>query len=303
MNLAQALAYFFREAASSLLLSWRGSALAILTCALSLYVGAFFFLVSGNLSTQTEAWRSSMKVSAYLEMQLEPGQADRVAASMTDPAWSSDAVFVSPEDAQERFTQAFPQVASALGADTPMNLPASIEVSVTSEKVDNATWENWIESIRSLEGVASVDDDRDWIREVQRFSLWVRTAGVAASLGLLIAAAFTIAAVVRLTAYQYLDEISVLRMVGATEFYVRGPFIAEGFLQGLLGSVIALVGLWVTQVFAAAQTGDSLWLAILFERFLSGYSQFALLAIGGLAGLVGSVLSIRRETLEEVPSA
>ena len=77
-----------------------------------------------------------------------------------------------------------------------------------------------------------VDDDRDWLRQLEGVVQVVRTVGMALVAVLLLAAIFTIASVIRLTAYLYRDEIGVMRLVGATELFIRGPFYVEGLVQG-----------------------------------------------------------------------
>jgi cell division transport system permease protein len=114
---------------------------------------------------------------------------------------------------------------------------------------------------------------------------------------LLSAAVFTIASVIRLTAYLYHEEILIMRLVGATEFFIRGPFFLEGLLQGLLGGVVAVVALYGAHALALAQAARSVWGGLLLGDFLGFGQQIFLVALGALAGLAGAVLSLRRESL------
>ena len=110
-------------------------------------------------------------------------------------------------------------------------------------------------------------------------------------------AIFTISSVIRLTAYLYRDEIAVMRLVGATEFFIRGPFYLEGLLQGLTGGLLALAALFGAYSVAREHSGDSVLASVATSQFLT-FGQIAILiGVGGLAGLVGSVTSLRRESL------
>ena len=80
-----------------------------------------------------------------------------------------------------------------------------------------------------------VDDDRDWVAQLEGVLQVIGAVGLGVVAVLMVAAIFTIASVIRLTAYLYRDEIGVMRLVGATELFIRGPFYVEGLLQGLLG--------------------------------------------------------------------
>jgi cell division transport system permease protein len=142
-----------------------------------------------------------------------------------------------------------------------------------------------------------VDDDREWLGQLEAVVAVIRTVGLALSAGLLGAAIFTIASVIRLTAFLHHEEISVLRLVGATEFYIRGPFYAEGMLQGLLGGLVAAGGLWGAWRLVRVHNPGSLLSTLLLGEFLSPVHLVLLVAFGGLAGLVGAVASLRREPL------
>ncbi|MEL7060156.1 MAG: FtsX-like permease family protein, partial [Acidobacteriota bacterium] len=102
--------------------------------------------------------------------------------------------------------------------------------------------------------------------------------------------------VIRLTAYLYEDEIAVMRMVGATEFFIRGPFYLEGALQGLLGGLVAIaclaIGFGALRERMAGSIGS-----LITQNFLSIGQLGALVGLGATAGLAGSILSLRRERL------
>ena len=123
----------------------------------------------------------------------------------------------------------------------------------------------------------------------------VRGVGSVLSGVLLGAAIFTIAAVVRLTSFLYRDEIAVMRLVGATEFYIRGPFYVEGILQGVLGAGAAVAALDAVHLALLPRLDNSLVLAIVARDFLPPAEIALMLLFGGLSGLVGALVSLGRE--------
>lgn len=299
MTLLQALAYFLREAVVSLGRSLRVSLLAIGTIAVSLFVGGVFFLIASNLSGWLARARAEGKVVIY----LEPGRA--VAAlpelnAKTAVPWVRESRPVGSDEARRRFVEVYPSLAELVEKDAQA-LPESLELSVDSGAAPAAEFDAWLTALRATPGVALVDDDRDWLRQLGAVAALVRGLGLVLGSVLLGAGVFTIASVIRLTAYLYQQEIAIQRLVGATEFYIRGPFYFEGLLQGLIGGILAAAGLAIGFTLLRRHAQESLLTALLAGDRLPWLGLVALVGLGALAGLVGAVLSLQREALPHSP--
>ena len=151
--------------------------------------------------------------------------------------------------------------------------------------------------MRDDPAVILVDDDRDWLRQLDTLVGILRGLGLVVGLALLGAAVVTIASVIRLTAYLYRDEIAVMRLVGATELYIRGPFFFEGLIQGFLGGVSAITGLYAAFLALNPRSSTVLLGNVLIERFLPWSTILGLLGVATVAGLLGAIISLRRENL------
>jgi cell division transport system permease protein len=296
LSLARALRYFVREAVWNLLRSWRVSLLAVLTIAVSLVLGGTFLLASRNLAASVESWRGQMRVVIYLRSDVGPADLERLAAAARQGRWVESVEIVSAEAARQRFRTTFPSLADLVeGGGEP--LPASIEAVLRrGGQVDAGALEAWRESWRRRPEVAMVDDDREWLGEVETAVAVVRVVGLVLGGILLGAAIFTIASIIRLTAYLHHEEIAIMRLVGATEFFIRGPFYVEGLIQGLLGGVLASAGLFAGYRLIHARS-HSLLASVLAADFLSARQLALLLLCGAFAGLIGAVASLRRESL------
>jgi cell division transport system permease protein len=295
MNLARALVYFAREACLNLLRSWRVSLLAVVTIAVSLMLGGTFLLASRNLEGSVERWRGEMRVVLYLKPGASVADVRRLAAAAGAAPWVAAVETVSADAARRRFREAFPSLADLLdGGGEP--LPASLEVALRRDQAAAQGLDAWIEALRRRPEVAMVDDDRDWLGQVETAVAVVRLAGLVLGGILLGAAIFTIASIIRLTAYLHHEEIAIMRLVGATEFFIRGPFYMEGLVQGLLGGGLAGAGLYAGYRILQARS-HSLVVTMLAGRFLTLPQLGLLLLFGAAAGLVGAVASLRRESL------
>lgn len=300
MTVVKALAYFVREAGSSLVRSWRVSLLAVLTIAVSLLVGGAFLVAGGNLARVVERARDESRVVAYLEPEAPAGRARELAAALGADPRVAEARVVTAEEARQRFVEIFPSLAD-LVEEGDGALPASVEVVLRPGGAAGDDRDPWLEELRATPGVTMVDDDRDWVAQLSAVVAVVRGLGLALGGVLLGAAVFTIGSVIRLTAYLYEEEMTIMRLVGATEFFIRGPFYAEGLLQGLLGGVLAAGGLAAATWGARERLGESLLGRLVAAEPPAPGQLLLLVGLGAAAGLLGAMLSLRREALGEPP--
>jgi cell division transport system permease protein len=295
--LLRILSYFVREAVVSLLRSWKVSLLAIVTIAMSVFVGGTFLLLTGNLTRVIADWRSEARIVIYLDADTSADDRSLILEEIEKAPWVGAVEQVTAEQAKRRFQEVFPGVADLVDGWEEDPLPPSLELSFDAERGGEGELETWIGSMREYPGVLMVDDDRDWLRQLEALVAVLRGLGLVVGTALLGAAVFTIASVIRLTAYLYRDEIAVMRLVGATELYIRGPFYFEGLIQGFAGGILAVVGLYGAYVAVNPGGKTTPMGMIVIDDFLSGGSLALLLLLGGLAGLMGAVMSLRREDL------
>ena len=296
MSLARALRYFAREACLNLLRSWRVSLLAVLTITVSLLLGGAFLLASRNLAGSVEGWRGQLRVVIYLKPGTPGSDLPRLAAAARAAPWVAGVEVVSPAAARRRFRDTFPTLADVIDSSEGEPLPASLEVALRREQAEAGGLDAWLDAWRRRPEVAMVDDDRELLGQVETAVAVVRAVGLVLGGILLGAAIFTIASIIRLTAYLHHEEIAIMRLVGATEFFIRGPFYVEGLIQGLLGGALASAGLYAGYQLIHARS-RSLLAAVLAGQFLSLRQLGLLLLLGAMAGLIGAVASLRRESL------
>jgi cell division transport system permease protein len=300
VTLPQALAYFLREAMVNLMRSWKVSLVAVTTIAVSLFVGGAFLLVSGNLAVQVDRWRRETKVVVYLDSTVSESEVAALAAEAQRESWVTGVEVVRREEALARFQELFPSLADLVEGWREDPLPASVEIAFDPEVVPAESFAGWLGQLRNRSGVLMVDDDREWLAQLGAILALGRGVGLSLGLVLLLAAVFTIASVVRLTAYLYHDEIAIMRLVGATEFFIRGPFYAEGLLQGLAGGLLAALGILAGYHAVAPRAAVSIWGAAALGEFLSPAELLTLVLLGAGGGLFGAIASLRRERLGQV---
>ncbi len=295
MSILQALRYFVHEAFVSLRRSWKVSLLAILTITVSLAIAGLFLLVSTNLGALIEEWERDAKTVIYLNEGLGREEAEPIMDSARNSSFVAEVAFISSTEANERFKKIYSSLSHLLDVWEDDPLPASVEVSLVAQEVGTEAYSAWTAEIKSRAEVHHVDDDRDWVYQLQVLLRIVRMIGLILGSVLLAAAIFTISSVIRLTAYLYREEIEVMRLVGATEFFIRGPFYFEGLLQGLLGGLLAVASLFSGYRLFAMSSSHRLLADTLVSQFLSPVQLLVMVLLGAAAGLFGAVVSLRKE--------
>jgi cell division transport system permease protein len=296
MNALQALRHFLREASIGLVRSWRVSLLAVLTIGVSIFLAGAFLLVSRNLAQSIAGWREEARFVVYLHESATPADRERIDAELKSAPWVLAVDFLTPAENAERFEHAFPSLAELVADARYGSLPASFEAHTRPpSETELAEFHDWSTRVASMSGVEMVDDDRDWIEGVRAVLAVVRAVGSLLTGILLGAAIFTVAAVVRLTSFLYRDEIAIMRLVGATEFFIRGPFYVEGVLQGLLGAALAAAALVASHALLAPRLAGSVVFATAARLGPSAAELGSLLAFGAAAGLAGALVSLGRE--------
>jgi cell division transport system permease protein len=287
--------YFFSEAIRRICVSKRTSFVAIAMIAISMLIVGIFLLLSENLARAAEQAQGKSRVDIYLATDATPQQiaaVDRYLAAHNDLARFH---FVSRDEAMRRFLSYFSNLNAIVTQLDGNPFPPSFECDVAPERMQTAAFQREVKELRAIGGVDDVQFDWEWVRRLKRAVNIINIAGIVAGAVLALAAAFTIANVIRLTMMLYREEIDIMRLVGATERIIRGPFVIEGLLQGTLGAVFAVAllfgGFEAARRFLAP--ANSLVWSFLFNGFLPWQKIVALLAGGMIAGSLGSWLSVR----------
>lgn len=299
MNRPAALAALVSEAFDGLVRARRMTGLSIALIAISIGLVGSFFLAAENLESVVETVRDESVVTVFLRS--SSSEADR--ADLERLAKATRLVTrmrrVSPEEARARFSTWWKSLGPAARSLPGNPFPASLEMELDPAAIPSEALPPFLKLLASHRAAEEVQFDVEWIRRLRGAVSLARLAGIVLAVLLTLGAAFTIANVVRLTILLHRDEIEILRLVGAPEFLIRGPFLLGGLVQGLLGAVVALALLWMaTRAILAwvAATKNAL-LGVFVVRFLPASACLLLVAFGLVAGLLGGALAVRRRNL------
>ncbi len=290
----RALDYAFRQGWSSLWRSRGSSLFAIAAIALAVIVLGALLLLTWNAERVLSEWTSAAEFSVYLRDDATSEQRGAVESLVDRSTVATGREYVSKAQALARFRSEFADL-SALTDDLEDNpFPASVEVRVQPEAERDGRADTLVRQLAGMPGVADVRYDREWLTRVGAGLQTIRGGGLALALLMALAAAVTVAAVVRLGFYARREEIEIMELVGAPMTYIRGPFVAEGFIQGGLGALLAIVLLWMGFTVAVTWWGGDVAAALggsalqfLPVRFCA-YLVAGGMAVGSAGGLVAA---------------
>ena len=169
-------------------------------------------------------------------------------------------------------------------------LPASIEVRLKPGNRDPATVERVAQRLRGFGFVDDVRFGEEWMQKLDHLRNITGIAGLVIGLAFAAVAVIIIGVTIRMAVLQRAREISIMRLVGATNWFIRGPFLLEGALKGLLGGLLSLVLCYAGYLLFRDRSGGTFAGLIFFQP----YQMVAIVVFGVLLGLSGSLVSVGR---------
>ena len=254
----RALDYALRQGWESLWRSRGSTGFAIVAIALAMIVLGVLLLITWNAQRVLERWSAAAEFSVYLRDSATSEERGAIEAAIDASGLTAGREFVSKAQALTRFRQEFADLASLAAGLDDNPFPASLEVRVRPEAETNGSAEILVRRLSGMPGVADVRYDHEWLLRVASGLETIRAAGLTLALLMAIAAGVTVATVVRLGLHARQAELEIMELVGAPLAYIRGPFVAEGFIQGGLGAVAAVLILWGGFMAAGAWWGTDI---------------------------------------------
>jgi cell division transport system permease protein len=266
------------------------SVLSVTTIAFSLFTVGLFGLVAVNLREALRGLEERVEIVAFT---LRGTPSETIALATQDIAAFPevrDVGYVSEEEALRRARAELVEFRDAY-RDIQVNpLPASIEVRMKDGYRDAATVERVAQRLRGFGFIEDVRFGREWVQKLDHLRNITGIVGLVIGLAFAAVAVVIIGVTIRLTLLQRAREIAIMRLVGATNWFIRGPFLLEGGLKGLLGGLLSLVLCYAGYILFRDRSGGTLSGLIFFRP-----EQMVLIIVFGvLLGLGGSLVSVGR---------
>ena len=263
------------------------SVLGIVTIAFSLFAFGLFGLVALNIRNALRGVEERVEIRAFV---AEGTSAETIATAMGDIGSFPEVLrvtYVSPEDALVRAKQELKEFSDVFESDF---LPGSMDIRLRPGFRDPATVKAVAERAGTYEFVDDVGYGQEWVENLYRLRTLATFAGLALGAAFALVAVIIIGATIRTAVLARSREIAIMRLVGATDGFVRMPFLIDGFVKGVLGGLLALAMTW----FASETISRNLIQTEFFDTRVAALGVIA----GALIGLLGSLFSVGRHLKE-----
>lgn len=266
----------------------------IIVIALSLTIYGTFTLLLVNANTALDKWEDDNLVTLFMSRTADRNQLISVGKTIKNHANISDLVIISPKEALQRLKTMMGEEAELLDELEENPLPYSMEFKLLGQ--DRAQVAAIAKKIGALPGVETISYDHQWADRLASLVMAIRYIGNILSFLLLAAVALIVSNTIKLTIIARRDEVEIMRFMGASDLFIKMPFIYEGLLQGLLGAVGALILtglLYLSVQDVLLELGRTF--GILLQLEFLPVSQLGLLVfLGAALGLSGAFISLSR---------
>ncbi|GMV10959.1 MAG TPA: permease-like cell division protein FtsX [Gemmatimonadaceae bacterium] len=260
------------------------SVLSITTIAFSLFAFGLFSLVALNIRNTLRAVESRVEIRAFL---AESAEAEAIAAAMGEVGALPEVArveYVTPEQALARARQELGEFRDVFEAGF---LPGSLDIRLREGYRDPATVKRIADRVRTYAFVDDVRFGEEWVQKLYSIRNVATAAGIILGLAFAGVAIIVIGATIRMAVMARSREISIMRLVGATDGFIRRPFLIEGFLKGVMGGGLALLLTYLASTLISRY--------FIQTEFFDARLAFLGLLGGAVIGIVGSAISVGRQ--------
>lgn len=284
--------YFIKEVYTSFKRNIWMTLASIFTVVLSLFILGFFSIVILNLNKMADTLESQVQISVYLKDDLSQEEIDETKETLSKIEGLQDIKFTTREEAMKNFKERLGDQQFLLDAlDDTNPLPNSFSLTVTSPQQVKTI----ADTAAALDSVESASYSQDIINHLFNLTHLIRLIGVALIILLTGAAIFIISNTIRLTVFARRKEIAIMKYVGATDWFIRWPFLLEGICLGFIGGGLATIFLYIVYNQVTQEIYEAMaFFPLIPQHPFIDYISLAILVAGIIIGALGSTISLKR---------
>ncbi len=287
------LAYFSRETLISLRRNLLMTAAGIITVLISLVLFGGILLLSSAVDHGTERWQHGVELEIFMKPTASQADIDAMRDALTSNKAEIRSIrYLDHNAAYEEFKKIFADQPALIQTTTPDVLPPSFRVVPTRAQLTAVVANEY----QGQKGDDTVVTAQQQVKNLLTATRWIRLIFLMISVALLLSALFLIVNTIRLATFARRREIEVMKLVGASNWFVRVPFMLEGLVQGVIGAGLAVGCVWVLKVVVSNTLNSQHTLFSTFRVTNSDAIGIGILVvlIGAGIGTIGSAIGLRR---------
>ena len=286
--------YYIVDALKSLKRNSTVSLASVATVAATLFILGVFLLIVFNVNAGVQELGSKLQVKIYLKDDLTIGDKSAIEKVLNNVQGVSDIKYEDKSDALEKVKKQFGEDSKSLvqGFEKKNPFPNAYVVSVKSPEIVNTV----VKAAEGLKGIEKIKDVREIVDKIIKITNTLKIIGLALFVILISVSLFLIGNTIKLTLYSRKKEIGIMKFVGATDWFIRWPFIIEGMLLGISGAIISTGVLYYAyrMVFLKYTANALLGVNLINPQLILSTTLWQFMLGGLLIGALGSIMSIRK---------
>jgi cell division transport system permease protein len=288
------LMYFLKKALEHLRVNPFLTLVTVSTITISLVIFGLFGLIYLSVQQVLHRWGDDFRVTVYLSDTVSQSDAENVRSEIARWAEVEEITYTSKAQAMAWFRTQLQDYAGILEGLRENPLPASFEIKLRAGGAASGTLDRLVSRLRQERGVADIHYGQRWLARLKVVMDMVKLVGLAVGGLLLLATVVVVSNTVKLTFYARQEELEIMRLVGATDFFIKAPFLIEGLVHGVAGGALAAGTLMLLSRLFLSHLNIPLRLALAPDAIVPPPLIGGFVGLSVALGLVGSSISLRR---------
>jgi len=287
--------YFLKESFRNLRTKPVVSMVSTAIISLSIFIFGLFLLIFVNFAGMFQRWSRHVAIDVYVAQGIDSQGVEDLSGRLRALPEIIDIQFTSAEQAYEQFRKMLGPQAELLDELGANPLPASFRLTPAEQYRNTESLAVLAQKLQRLPGVSEVRYGAKWVERFQAIIQAFKMLGMVTGAILLLASVLIISNTIRLTVYSRKEEIEIMRLVGATETFIRIPFFLEGLFQGFVAGLVAVCMLWV--IYTLFLVNVNLPIGVFGIRqfiFLPSWLIMSIIAGAVALGIIGSSVALSR---------
>ena len=294
-NMIQLIGRAFKEALEGIKANKEAYLITIGTTAVSMSIFGIFLVVHFNIQGMVNKWRENFQVVIYLQDNIAKKDLKKLKSYLSSMQKIDKYLYVSKDQALKKFRKRLDRNQTILDNLDVNPLPASFELKLKNEYRNYKEIKSIAEDVKKFKGIESLEFGEGWLERIETILFFLKFIVLAIGGMICIGIILIISNAIKLSLYARKDEIEIMQLVGATDWFIKGPFLLEGILQGFLGAILSMIILYgFYEMFIDNLQTSRFFIGARSFLFIPPRDIAYIILSGALIGYAGSYVSLRK---------